>query len=62
MNKIAISCIILLIAIVLFIVDIVLGMKTSPVWWAGLDEAIVTCGIFEWHMGIIRSYYQKVSK
>ena len=46
MNKIAISGIILLIAIVSFIVYIVLGMKTSPVWWAGLDEAIVTCGIF----------------
>ena len=46
MNKIAISGIILLIAIVSFIVDIVLGMKTSPMWWAGLDEAIVTCGIF----------------
>lgn len=56
MKKIMWSGIVLLIAIVLFIVDVVMSFNSPVLWWAVLGEAIVSIGVFLWHMGIISNY------
>lgn len=59
MKNIMWSGIILLIAVILFVLDIVLAVKTPIMWLTVVGEALVAYGIYVWHMGIIHSFKQK---